>query len=74
MQSMASPPAASNKALAVLLVCLDRQSEAEAALARFHERNPDFSLQDEAQGLPVNWQPEGTADRWLDSLRQAGLN
>ena len=73
MQSMSSPPVSSGKALAVILVCLDRLDEAQAAVAAFAEKRPDHSLESEMAAIPSDWKPDGTAERWIESLRSAGL-
>jgi TolB-like protein/DNA-binding winged helix-turn-helix (wHTH) protein len=73
MHSMASPPVASNKALAAILVCLDRVSEAREVLGTFLDANPDWTLATEIEALPADWRPEGMAERWLDALKVAGL-
>lgn len=73
MQSMSSPPVSSAKALAVLQVCLDRIDDAQATIAEFTQKRPDYTLESELAAIPADWKPDGTASRWIDSLRQAGL-
>ena len=73
MQSMASPPGSSYRALAVLLVCLDRIEEAREALGTYLEARPDHTRATEAEGYASNWVVDGVGARWLDALERAGL-
>ena len=73
MQSMASPPVSSNRALAVLLVCLDRLPEAEAAIGTFLDARPGHTLAAEAETYASNWEVDGVGARWLAALERAGL-
>ncbi|MDU8945194.1 winged helix-turn-helix domain-containing tetratricopeptide repeat protein [Ovoidimarina sediminis] len=73
MQSMASPPVASNKTLASLLVCLGREEEAKVALQRFLDTRPGYSREDEAKTIPIDWKPDGLRDRFLEDMRRAGM-
>jgi hypothetical protein len=57
----------------VIYVCLGQQEEAEAAIAKFLETNPEYTIgghRDKAQGRfkdPADLEP------YLDGLRTAGL-
>ncbi|GGF63662.1 TolB amino-terminal domain-containing protein [Mameliella alba] len=73
MLSMSSPPPPSNKALAALLICLGRTDEARDAMARFLAVEPGHTLKVEVTRIAPNWKPEGTAERWLDVMREAGM-
>ncbi|MFD0980295.1 winged helix-turn-helix domain-containing tetratricopeptide repeat protein [Tropicimonas aquimaris] len=73
MQSMASPPIASNKALASILVCLERLDQAKAAMATFLGTRPGYTVQIEATSVPTDWKPDGMYERWLSSMKQAGM-
>ena len=73
MQGMASPPNASNKTLAALLVCLDRIPEARTAMSKFLQARPGYSLEIEAEDVPTDWMPEGTGERWMDAMKRAGI-
>ncbi|MDA7427024.1 winged helix-turn-helix domain-containing protein [Primorskyibacter aestuariivivens] len=73
MQSMSSPPSASNKTLAALLVCLDRLPEAQNAMADYLAANPGYTRANEAQDVPTDWKPEGTPERWMEAMIRAGM-
>ncbi|WP_068118221.1 winged helix-turn-helix domain-containing tetratricopeptide repeat protein [Tropicimonas marinistellae] len=73
MQSMASPPIASNKALAAILVCLDKTQQAIEAMAKFLETRPGYTLEIEAKSIPSDWKPDGMYDLWLTSMKRAGM-
>lgn len=73
MQSMASPPSASSKAKVALLVCLDRIEEAEEVMSDYLESRPGFTIEIEDASVPGDWQPEGTRERWLGAMLDAGM-
>ena len=73
MQAMASPPSASGKAKAALLVCLDRIPEAEEVMADYLQTRNGFTIAIEDASTPRDWMPEGTRERWLDAMRRAGM-
>ena len=73
MQSMASPPSASAKAKVALLVCLDRIEDAKEEMATYLETRPGFSIEIEDASVPKDWQPDGTRERWLGAMKQAGM-
>lgn len=73
MQSMASPPSASAKAKAALLVCLNRTSEAEDVMSGYLKTRPGFSIELEDASVPEDWKPDGTRERWLDAMALAGM-
>ncbi len=73
MQSMSTPPKSSFRALAALYVCLGRDDDAKNALATYLESRPEHTIVKEKAAIPADWQPEGTATRWLDALQKAGL-
>ena len=73
MQSMASPPSASGKAKAALLICLDRVAEAEVVMSEYLETRPGFTIEIEDASTPEDWRPDGTRERWLDAMLRAGM-
>ncbi|MBT8460192.1 MAG: winged helix-turn-helix domain-containing protein [Boseongicola sp.] len=73
MQSMASPPSASAKAKAALLVCLDRITEAEEVMSAYLDTRQGFTIEIEDASIPDDWKPDGTRERWLDAMIRAGM-
>ena len=73
MQSMSSPPTASNKVLAAVLVCLDRVPEAKKAMEHYLAANPGYTRENEIQGMSADWKPEGMRERWMEAMSRAGM-
>lgn len=73
MMAMSAPPAASLSMLAALQVCLGELDQARKTMTAFLESRPGYSLADEIRLNPQDWKPEGTRERWLDSMRRAGM-
>ncbi|MGR3323324.1 MAG: winged helix-turn-helix domain-containing tetratricopeptide repeat protein [Pseudooceanicola sp.] len=73
LDSMARTPDYSFPIRVAVLVCLDRIPEARDVLDAYRERRADFTLEQEMASTPANWMPEGTAERWINGLRLAGL-
>jgi TolB-like protein/DNA-binding winged helix-turn-helix (wHTH) protein/Flp pilus assembly protein TadD len=74
LDSMARTPDYSYPIRVAMLVCLDRVAEARVILTTYRKRRPDFTVQQLLASMPTTWKPDGTAERWIDALRQAGLN
>ncbi|MFC3644655.1 tetratricopeptide repeat protein [Aquibium oceanicum] len=73
MHRMASPPVSSLTMLASLQICTGDTAQARETIAALLEARPDYSIQEEIRINPSDWKPDGTLERWLDGLRQAGL-
>lgn len=73
LRGTANPPVQTLPILVVLHVCADQMDEAEKVVGALLERRPNFTIAREVLNSPANWQPEGTLERWLDSLRLAGV-
>ncbi|PUB08315.1 winged helix-turn-helix domain-containing tetratricopeptide repeat protein [Yoonia sediminilitoris] len=74
MQSMASPVAAASMTVALIHICLDQPELARSAMNVFLESRPTHTLEAEAAKTPKNWKPDGMVERYLQGLKQAGLN
>ncbi len=72
MLSMAKLPDMANKMLAQIYVCLDRQQDAEDAIATLLENQPDYTIAKVRRGLQSKYKGPGM-EKTIDALRSAGL-
>lgn len=68
-----NPPLQSLPILAVLHVCADQMDEAKLVVSALLEQRPNFTIAEEVRNSPSDWKPDGTLERWLEALRQAGV-
>jgi hypothetical protein len=73
MLSMASIPNPARRTLAAIYVCLDRKEDAEAAIAKFLEIEPGYSMAKEKGKMQRQFKNSDELERWIDALRTAGL-
>jgi hypothetical protein len=59
--------------LAAIYVCLGRQEEAEATIAKFLEDEPDHSIAKLREQYRHRYKDPTGLERWIDDLRTAGL-
>ena len=73
MQSMAKMPGAANRTLAAIYICLGRQDEAEAAMAKALAGQPDITLAKMRVKTLKKYSDPAQAKRWLDAMMAAGM-
>ena len=71
--AMTNVPLEANKLRAVIEICVGNTEAAEAEIAEFLARNPDWTLAREVAANAVNWSADGPRDRWLAALAEAGV-
>ncbi len=71
--SMAKIPTMARRTLAVIYVCLGRQEEAEATIAKFLETKPGDTIGALRDKSRRRYKDPVDFDRFLDDLRKAGL-
>ncbi len=73
MRAMTKMPNRARRMLAVIHICLGQQSEAEATLAAFLEKEPDYTVTALLVESGKRYKDKALLDRFVDGLRQAGL-
>lgn len=73
MLSMAKIPNWARRTLAVIYVCLGRQEEAEAAIAKFLEASPESTIGGFRDKSQRKYKDPADLEPYLDALRTAGL-
>ena len=73
MQSMVKIPDKALDTLAVIYVCLGRQEEAEAAIAKLLATNPDLTISWFRNYAQRKYKDPADGEPYLDGLRKAGL-
>jgi adenylate cyclase len=72
MLSMPKLPNMARRTLAIIYVCLGRQEEAEATIAKLLENKPGYSISDVRRAKQAKYSGSGL-ERYIDGLRAAGL-
>lgn len=70
---LTAPPPTAHKLLAAIQMCLGQQADARQALSVFLEKNQNWTVARERALHEGIWIAEGSLDRWLADLSQAGL-
>jgi adenylate cyclase len=70
--SMAKIPNMARRMLANIYVCLGRQEEAEAAIAKLLENRPGYTIADVRRAMQAKYAGPDM-ERYIDGLRIAGL-
>jgi adenylate cyclase len=73
IQSMAKTPNWARRTLATIYVCLGRQEEAEATIAKFLESAPGYTVAKTRKKIEKRYDDPADMERLLDALRGAGL-
>ena len=73
MLSMAKIPSTARRTLAVIYVCLGRQEEAEAAIAKLLATRPDLTISWFRNYVQRKYKDPADGEPYLDGLRKAGL-
>ncbi len=73
MNAMTEMPNRARRMLAVVQVCLGRQAEAEATVAKFLEKDPGDTVTAFREAADKRYTDKALLDRFADGLRQAGL-
>ena len=71
--SMAKLPNMARRSLAVIYVCLGRQEEAEATIAKFLETKPEYTIGSFRDSYQHRYKDPAGVEPFLDGLRKAGL-
>ena len=71
--SMPKLPNMARRSLAVIYVCLGRQEEAEATIAKFLENKPEYTVGSYRDSYQHRYKDPADAEPFLDGLRKAGL-
>jgi TolB-like protein len=71
--SMAKLPNMARRSLAVIYVCLGRQEEAEATIAKFLEIKPEYTVSSYRDSYQHRYKDPTGVEPFLDGLRKAGL-
>lgn len=71
--SMAKIPIRANRTLASAYVCLGRNEDAKAAIAKLLEKQPDHTISHIREKSQPRYTDKAELERWLDALRMAGL-
>lgn len=70
---MANPSNLTRRTLAAIYVCLGRQAEAEATIAEFLEREPDYTIAVVRTYMEREFKKTAAVEHWMEDLRIAGL-
>jgi tetratricopeptide (TPR) repeat protein len=70
---MAKIPNMARRTLAVIYVCLGRQEEAEATIAKFLETSPEYTVSSFRDKYQHKYKDPVDVEPFLDGLRKAGL-
>jgi hypothetical protein len=73
MQKMSRIPSAAHKMLAAIHACLGNERAAKEALAVFLQDSPGDTINEERRKWEKIWTAPGSADRWIEDMRIAGL-
>ncbi len=73
MLSMAKIPNMARRTLAAIYVCLGRQEEAKATIAKFLQIEPDYSIAKFRDKMQRQYKDPAVLERWIADLRTAGL-
>ena len=73
MERVAKIPSSVYRRLAAIQVCLGRQAEAEATIAKLLEKRPGHTVTKEREAEQGKYANPADLERWLDALRKAGL-